>query len=48
MSDSEDSSVPVFEADPETECMLLESMAQCDRGETVPLEKVLDELRSRE
>ena len=37
-----------FEADPETERMLLESIAQCERGETVPLEQVLAELRSRE
>jgi hypothetical protein len=36
-----------FEADPETERMLLESIAQCERGQTVPLEKVLRELRSR-
>lgn len=37
-----------FEADPETERMLLESIAQCERGQTVPLETVLGELRSRE
>ncbi len=37
-----------FEADAETERMLLESIAQCGRGQTVPLEKVLGELRSRE
>jgi hypothetical protein len=37
-----------FEADPETERMLLEAMAQCDRGETVPLSKLLRELRDRE
>jgi hypothetical protein len=36
-----------FEADAETERMLLESIAQCDRGQKVPLEKVLAELRSR-
>jgi hypothetical protein len=53
MTANEDSSVPqneeqTFEADPETERMLLESIAQSDRGETVPLEKVLEELRSRE
>jgi hypothetical protein len=34
-----------FEADPETERILLEAMAQCDRGETVPLSKLLGELR---
>jgi hypothetical protein len=37
-----------FEVDAETERMLLESIAQCDRGQTVPLSKVLEELRSRE
>jgi hypothetical protein len=37
-----------FEADPETERMLLESIAQCDRGQTKPLSDVLEELRSRE
>jgi hypothetical protein len=36
-----------FEVDAETERMLLESIAQCERGQTVPLEKVLKELRSR-
>jgi len=37
-----------FEADPETERMLLESIAQSERGQTVPLAKVIAELRSRE
>ena len=37
-----------FEADEETERMLLESIAQCERGETVPFETVLEELRRRE
>jgi hypothetical protein len=37
-----------FEADPETERMLLDSIAQCERGQTVPLEKVLENLRRRE
>jgi hypothetical protein len=37
-----------FEADEETERMLLESIAQCERGQTVPLSHVLDELRRRE
>ena len=37
-----------FEADAETERMLLESIAQSERGQTVPLAKVLAELRSRE
>ncbi|HYR29838.1 MAG TPA: hypothetical protein VEU30_15315 [Thermoanaerobaculia bacterium] len=36
-----------FEADEETERMLLESIAECDRGETVPFETVLEELRRR-
>ncbi len=34
-----------FEADPEIERMLLESMAQCERGQTVPFETVLARLR---
>lgn len=34
-----------FSVDTETKKMLLESIAQCERGETVPLEQVLDELR---
>jgi hypothetical protein len=37
-----------FEVDAETEQMLLESLAQCERGETVPFESVLEELRRRE
>jgi hypothetical protein len=37
-----------FEADPETEKMLLEAIAQCQRGETTPLSDFLAELRSRE
>jgi beta-lactam-binding protein with PASTA domain len=37
-----------FEVDEETERMLLESIAQCERGQTVPLSQVLDELRGRE
>ena len=37
----------LFEADEETERMLLESIAQCERGETVPFETVLQELRRR-
>lgn len=36
-----------FEADEATERMLLESIAQCERGETVPFEQVLEELRRR-
>ena len=37
-----------FEADPETERMLLDSIAQCQRGETIPLTQLLSELRDRE
>lgn len=37
-----------FEADPETEKMLLEAIAQCQRRETTPLSDFLAELRSRE
>lgn len=37
-----------FEADPETEQMLLDAIAQCERGETMPLTQLLGELRSRE
>ena len=36
-----------FEADEVTERMLLESIAQCERGQTVPFEEVLRELRTR-
>lgn len=36
-----------FEADEETERMLLESIAQCERGQKVPFEAVLEELRRR-
>ncbi len=35
-----------FEADPETAKMLLDAMAQCDRGESIPLTQLLSELRS--
>jgi hypothetical protein len=37
-----------FEADPETERTLLDSIGQCDRGETIPLTQLLGELRARE
>jgi hypothetical protein len=37
-----------FGADPETEKMLLEAMAQCRRGEVTPLKDCLPEMRSRE
>lgn len=36
-----------FEADPETEKMLLESIAQCEQGQTVPFDAVLMRLRRR-
>ena len=37
----------IFEADEETERMLLESIAQCERGQSVPFKNVLEELRGR-
>jgi beta-lactam-binding protein with PASTA domain len=37
-----------FKADAETEEMLLEAMAQCERGKTTPLKDLLAEMRSRE
>ncbi len=37
-----------FEIDPELEAVLLESIAQSERGETVSAEDLLRELRSRE
>ena len=37
-----------FDADTETEQMLLEAISQCERGQKVRLTKVLSELRSRE
>ena len=37
-----------FEADADTETMLLEAIAQCHRGRTAPLKDFLDEMRSRE
>jgi hypothetical protein len=37
-----------FEADPETEKMLLEAMAQCRQGQVTPLKDFLAEMRSRE
>ena len=37
-----------FEADPETEQMLLKAIAQCERGQTIPLKDLLGEMRSRE
>jgi len=37
-----------FAADAETERMLLEAIAQCDRGEALPVAQLLGELRNRE
>ena len=34
---AERSADDTFEADPETETMLLEAIAQCERGQTTPL-----------
>jgi hypothetical protein len=35
-----------FEVDEATERMLLEAIAQCDDGRTVPLDRVLSDLRN--
>ncbi len=37
-----------FEADAGTEEMLLQAIAQCNRGRTTPMANLLSELRSRE
>lgn len=37
-----------FEVTPELKAVLLESLAQADRGETIPAEELLREMRSRE
>jgi hypothetical protein len=37
-----------FEADEETERQLLQAIAQCERGATLPLTDLLRELRNRE
>lgn len=37
-----------FEADPAVERMLLAAIAQCERGETIALTRLLRELRERE
>ena len=44
----DDNEEDTFEADAETERILLDSIAQSELGQTVPLEKILDELRRRE
>ena len=37
-----------FEADADTEQMLLQAIAQCEKGQTTPMADLLSELRSRE
>jgi beta-lactam-binding protein with PASTA domain len=37
-----------FEVDAATEQKLLDAIAECERGETIPLERLLSEMRSRE
>ena len=37
-----------FEADAETERMLLQTIAQCEKGQTTPMTDLVSELRSRE
>lgn len=37
-----------FEADAETERMLLRAIAQCEKGQTTPMADLVSELRSRE
>jgi hypothetical protein len=37
-----------FEVSPELRAVLLESIAQCDRGETISADELLREMRSRE
>lgn len=37
-----------FEADAETEQMLLDAMDQCRRGQTSPLKDILSDMRARE
>jgi hypothetical protein len=36
-----------FEADSELETILLSAIAQCERGDTIPLKQLLPDLRSR-
>jgi beta-lactam-binding protein with PASTA domain len=36
-----------FEADSETERMLLQAIAQCEKGQTTPIADLVSELRSR-
>jgi hypothetical protein len=37
-----------FEVSPQLKAILLESIAQCDRGETIPAEQLFEEMRNRE
>jgi hypothetical protein len=37
-----------FEADPEAERILLDAIAQCERGEAIPMAHLLGKLRDRE
>jgi hypothetical protein len=37
-----------FEADGETEQMLLQAIAQCEKGQTTPMADLVSELRRRE
>lgn len=37
-----------FEVSPELQAVLLEAIAQCDRGETISADELLREMRSRE
>ena len=37
-----------FEADAETERMLVQAIAQCEKGQTTPMADLVSELRSRE
>jgi hypothetical protein len=38
----------MFEVSVELKAVLLESIAQCHRGETIPAEQLFEEMRSRE
>ncbi|HEX9985589.1 MAG TPA: hypothetical protein VGF69_20190 [Thermoanaerobaculia bacterium] len=43
-----DESEETFEVTPELKAVLLESIAQCERGETISAEELLQEMLSRE
>jgi hypothetical protein len=38
----------MFEVSPELKAVLVESIAQCERGETIPAEQLLREMLNRE